>query len=339
MTEHLSGPARTLTPSNTGPDSSPNAPHSPSDEQGHIPSGHELEHEIYEACGGRLIDFHWFRTDWQRGGAFTAKGMYHVDDLKTVNVVIKFPIPSVERLWLTRLSEAGNNIVPKIHAHGDRLGNYPIEWIVMEHLPYGPLSSKWNGAEFDLLVEAYGRMADAMNAFPVDQQPHRKDWEEIWQKSRQNVHAHAIPNEQRWNKALKQANRKLKDWLATLDDQPMDHWVHGDLHLGNALSRVAPPGGPAQLIDFACVRAGHWLDDAVYLEHLYWARRDMLKGRKLCSMIAKQRKKHGLRVCAQWPQWAQIHRALLAMSTPAMLEHDGSPAHVEAALQILEANV
>jgi hypothetical protein len=339
MTEHLWGPARTLSPSDTGPNTSPNALHSPSDEQGHLPSGHELEDEIRQACNGRLIDFHWFRTDWQRGGASTAKGLFIKNDLETVNVVIKFPIPAVERLWLKRLSDAGDDIVPEVFAHGDRLGNYAIDWIVMEYLPHGPLSSKWDGMEFDLLVEAYGRMADAMDQFKVDEEPPGKDWEAIWHKSRENVHAHAIANEQRWNKALKQAHRHLKDWLIKLDDQPIDHWVHGDLHLGNALSRVAPPSGPALLIDFACVHAGHWLDDAVYLEHLYWARRDMLKGRKLCSMIAKQRKQHGLRVCADWPQWAQIHRALLAMSTPAMLEHDGSPAHVEAALEILEASV
>ena len=209
----------------------------------------------------------------------------------------------------------------------------------MEYLPHGPLSSKWDGAEFDLLVKAYGRMAKAMDAYPVTEEPPGKDWEAIWHKSRDMVHSHSIANEQRWNKALKLAHRKLKKWTAKLDDQPMDHWVHGDLHFGNALSRVQPPNGPALLIDFACVHAGHWLDDAVYLEHLYWARRDMLKGRKLCSMIAKQRRKHGLRVCADWPQWAQIHRALLAMSTPAMLEHDGNPLHVQAALEILEASV
>lgn len=337
MTEHFSGPARTLTQTQTGPTSTPSPANSPSDEQGHIPHGSKLEDELLQACHQRLIDVHWFRTDWQRGGASTGKGMILDEDLKTHHVVIKFPIPETERLWLTRLSDAGD-VVPHVYDHGDHLGQYRVNWIVMEYLPHGPLSSKWDGSEFDLLIEAYGRMAKVMNDYPVDEQPPQKDWEAILQKSRDMVHTHAIANEQRWNKALKHAHRHLKDWLTKLDDQPKDHWVHGDLHFGNALSRVEPPHGPALLIDFACVHAGHWLDDAVYLEHLYWARRDMLKGRKLCSMIARERRKHGLHVSAEWPQWAQIHRALLAMSTPAMLEHDGSPLHVQAALEVLEAS-
>lgn len=338
MTEHLSGPAQTLNSAATGPTSTPPASPPPSQVQGRLPNGPDLEGELIAACNHRLADLHWFRTDWQRGGAFTGKGLILDEQLKPHNVVIKLPIPEVERLWLTRLSEHCD-IVPRIYAHGDKLGAYDVNWIVMEYLPYGPLSAKWDGHEFDLLVQAYGRMAHAMNDYPVNEDPPHKDWEAILHKSRDMVHAHSIANEQRWNKALKHAHRKLKDWVRKLDEQPMDHWVHGDLHCGNALSRVAPPEGPALLIDFACVRAGHWLDDAVYLEHLYWARRDILKGRKLCSMIARQRRKHSLRVCPQWPQWAQIHRALLAMSTPAMLEHDGSPLHVAAALEVLEASV
>lgn len=338
MTEHLSGPARTHWQSDTGPTSSPIAFSSPSNEQGHIPHGRELEDELFDACNQRLIDVNWFQTDWQRSGASTGKGLILDEDLKPHNVVIKLPIPHTERRWMARLADT-TDVVPRIYAHGDRLGQYDLNWIVMEYLPHGPLSAKWDGSEFDLLVEAYGRLALAMDAFPVDEAPPQKDWEAILQKSRDMVHAHSLADEQRWGKALKQAHRKLKDWLSALEDEPQDHWCHGDLHFGNALSRVAPPHGPALLIDFACVHAGHWLTDAVYLEHLFWARRDRLDGRKLCSMIARERKKHGLKVCAQWPQWAQIRRGLLAMSTPAMLEHDGSPLHVQAALEVLEASL
>ena len=113
MTEHFSGPARTLTQSHTGPKSIPSATHSPSDEQGCIPHGSELEDELLQACEQRLIDVHWFRTDWQRGGASTGKGLILDQDLKTHNVVIKLPIPDTERLWLTRLSNA-DDVVPHV---------------------------------------------------------------------------------------------------------------------------------------------------------------------------------------------------------------------------------
>jgi hypothetical protein len=338
MTEHCSGPAQTLNSAETGPTSKPPASPPPSDVQGNIPHGRELEDELLQACNHRLIDVNWFCTDWQRSGASTGKGLILDEDLKPHNVVIKLPVPQTERLWLVRLAQTVD-VVPRIYFHGDKLGQYDINWIVMEYLPHGPLSKQWDGIEFDLLVEAYGRLAKAMSAYPVDEQPPQKDWEVILQKSRDMVHAHSINDEQRWGKALKKAHRKLKGWLTKLEDEPQDHWCHGDLHFGNALCRDAPPQGPALLIDFACVHAGHWLTDAIYFEHLFWARRDMLNGRKLCSMIAKERKKHGLKVCAEWPQWAQIRRGLLAMSTPAMLEHDGSPLHVQAALEVLEASL
>lgn len=337
MTEHLSGSARTDKSSLTEPQKTPSTP-PPSILQGQIPHGRDLEDELRQACNDRLVDIHWFRTDWQRGGASTGKGIILDEKLKPHTVVIKLPVPDVERLWLDRLSNT-TDIIPTLYAHGDQLGQYPLNWVVMEYLPYGPLSKQWDGNEFDLLIQAYGRLAKAMSQFPINQIAPQKDWELILHKSREMVHMHSLENEQRWGKTLKKAQRKIKNWLKVLEDEPQTHWCHGDLHLGNALSRVPPPDGPALLIDFACVHTGHWLSDAVYLEHLFWARRDRLEGRKICSMIAKQRKKQGLKVCADWPKWAKIRRALLAISTPAMLEHDGSPLHVQAALKVLEANL
>jgi len=335
MTEHLAGPAVTAIagPTTTLLDNTPPAPL-----QGRIPHGSDLEDELLQACNQRLIDVHWFRTDWQRGGASTGKGMILDEELKLHTILIKLPIPEVERLWLSRLANS-TDVAPNIYAHGNKLGKHDISWIAMEYLPHGPLSPQWEGNEFDLLIESYGRLAKAMSQYPVDQAPPVKDWQAILRKSRKMVHSHSIDNEQRWGKALKKTQRQLKKWLSILEDEPQDHWCHGDLHFGNALSRVPAPNGPALLIDFACVHAGHWLNDAIYLEHLFWARRKRLGGRKICSMMAKQRREHGLRVCADWPTWAKIRRGLLAMSTPAMLEHDGSPLHVKAALEVLEASL
>jgi len=93
------------------------------------------------------------------------------------------------------------------------------------------------------------------------------------------------------------------------------------------------------LIDFAEVHAGNWIEDATYFEHLFWARRQKLGGRKLCSQIAHERKKRGLPVDPDWPRLASIRRALLAMSTPALLQYDGDPHHVHAALEVLETEV
>ncbi len=150
---------------------------------------------------------------------------------------------------------------------------------------------------------------------------------------------HSLPAEARWSKALKKAQKNLDRWLKLWNDRPIDQWCHGDLHLGNAMTRCAAPQGPAVLIDFAQVHAGYWVEDAVYFEHLYWSRRQHLGGRHLCKAIAHDRRQRGLAVEASWADHAQVMRALLAMGTPVILHQDGPSQHVHAALEILEREV
>ena len=111
----------------------------------------------------------------------------------------------------------------------------------------------------------------------------------------------------------------------------------GDLHLGNAMTRSAPPHGPAILIDFALTHPGHWVEDGIYFEHLYWSSKEQLDDRRLCHQLAHERKRQGLAVEEDWPRLASIKRMLLAMSTPAQGHMDPRSLHVKCALQILEA--
>jgi len=299
------------------------------------PFGAALEPILRQVCHGHLSEVHWFRTDWQRGGALTGYAIYCDDHGQDHEVVVKLPVGPGERQWLVRLGEEPN-IVPRVFADGKALGGYDMAWVVMERLPYGPLGLAWEGKEFDLLVEATGRFYAAAKNVPINQPPVQKDWEEIFQLARKSVRRHNLAHPQRWNKALKNAHRKLKQWVRVWDDRPVDQWCHGDLHLGNAMARVPPPGGPALLLDFALTHPGHWVEDAVYFEHLYWARRDRLQDRKLCKQIAHQRKKMGLKLSKNWSRLASVSRALLAMGTPAVLRCDGDPRHVQAALEVLE---
>lgn len=314
--------------------------------------GSALAPALIHTCQNRLKPIRWFRTDWQRGGAITGYSDYTTDDGRTHPVVVKLPVPPCERLWLTQLQPA-QDVVPRVFAHGEAINGYDFAWVVMERLPYGPLGAAWGGAAFDLLAQVAGRFYHASRHIPPTGRPLTRDWAQICDLARKSVQQHHLPDAQRWSKALKKANRKLKNWLKQWDDRPLLDWCHGDLHLGNAMSRHAPDPnnpqnaesahgstpGPALLIDFAETRIGHWVEDAVYFEHLYWARKDRLEGRRLCSLIAQERKKHDLPVGENWPKLADIKRALLAMSTPAQLRHDGDPAHVAAALQVLERTV
>ncbi|MEX0777088.1 MAG: phosphotransferase [Phycisphaeraceae bacterium] len=302
------------------------------------PFGAALEPVLAGACDGRLSAITWFRTTWQRGGAATGYATFRDDHGIDQPVVVKLPVPPIERFWLLHLTRY-SDIVPRVYAQGETLNGYDLAWVVMERLPHGPLGSAWNGAEFDLLTQAAARFHAAAAEVPITgQAPHpERDWKAILDTARRNItRDHDVRNEQRWKNALKTAHKKLRDWMKIWNDRPRDQWCHGDLHLGNAMTRVPAPDGPALLLDFAQVHAGFWVEDAVYFEHLYWARRQKLRGRRLCSMIAHERKALGLHAEPDWPRLASVKRALLAMSTPAMLQADGDPHHVDAALEVLE---
>lgn len=302
------------------------------------PFGAGLEPILNQSCGGRLGKITWFRTDWQRGGALTGYAGYRGDDSAELPVVVKLPVPPGERRWLIQLQ--GSDVAPRLYAHGEQLNGYDMAWVVMERLPHGPLNcAAWGGAAFDLLVDAVVRFWSATRDVPLKGEVRLRDYEAIREEARESIHLHGVANEQRWNKALKKGHQRMREWIPMWNDRAAECWCHGDLHLGNAMTRVAAPNGPAVLLDFAEVHRGHWVEDAVNLEHLYWARRDRLEGRKICKQIARQRKAMGLQVEEDWAKLAAIYRGLVAMCTPAILRHVGDPLHVEAALEVLEAQV
>ncbi len=300
-----------------------------------LPFGAQLEPILKRACGERLSAVRWFRTDWQRGGALTGYATYRDDRDQDQPVVVKLPVKPSERQWLVRLGPMGD-VAPRVYAHGDYLAGYDMAWVVMECLPHGPLSPAWDGKEFDLIVEAASRFYTATSRFPVDVQPPDDDWSRLLDRSRKHVREHRPAGEKRWAKALKRSQRKIKEWVSIWADRPTDQWCHGDLHLANAMTRAPAPGGPAVLLDFALTHAGHWVEDAVYLEHQYWAWREKLDGRKLCQMIARQRRSQGLPVSRDWARWASARRALLALRAPVVRRISDDPKQLSACLEVLE---
>lgn len=299
------------------------------------PFGIMLGQVLVNSLEGRLNNVNWFRTDWQRGGALTGYATYRGDDDRDHEVVIKMPVPPRERNWLLYLQQWPDT-APHLHAHGSEVGGYDLAWVIMERLPHGPLGHAWDGQEFDLLIEAIGRFYEAAAQHPLQGNPSRRNWDTMHARARENVRNHHVPNQQRWNNALKRAQKKLIEWVDLWDDRPTDHWCHGDLHFGNAMTRTPPPHGPALLFDFALARPGCWLEDAIYLEHLFWAQRDRLGDRRITRDIAQERKRRGLPVEPDWANLANVKRALLAISVPAMLEQKGDPQTLQAALEVLE---
>jgi hypothetical protein len=94
--------------------------------------------------------------------------------------------------------------------------------------------------------------------------------------------------------------------------------------------------GPVCLIDLAEVHAGHWIEDAVYLERQLWARPERLKAHKPVREIAAARKRLGLSVDADYARLAMARRALLAATAPRFLKSEGHPAYLDACLGWLE---
>lgn len=306
------------------------------------PFGAQLEPALLEACGGRLRDIHWFRTDWQRGGAMTGYATWRDDEDRALDAMVKLPVPPQELRWLRRLQadqhEAGD-VVPHLYAGDTAIGGYDFAWVVMERLPHGPLGPHWGGAQWPLICEALARFYAAAAATPVDRKPDAEDWPDIINRARKAVREQALPNAQRWNAAHKSLGKKLGKLLKRWDGRDVKQWRHGDAHLANAMTRTAPPEGPALLFDFAEVRAGNWIEDAVYLEHLFWSRHDLVGDFKIPTAIARHRRALDLPVADNWALLASIRRALVAASTPAYLRAEGDPAHLAAALDVLESTL
>jgi len=293
-----------------------------------------------EQQGHGLSEVHWFRTDWQRGGAATGYATFH-DDRGGHDVVVKLPIKPRERRWLRRLEAADGDapVGPRVFADGAALNGYDLAWVVMERLPHGPLGPQWGPDAFDLLTDAAARFYRAAAGHPVEGEPPPTDWSALLERARKRASVNDVPDAPRWKKALKACGKKIKKWQHRYDTRAADDWCHGDLHLANAMTRTPPPAGPAVLIDFAETRPGHWVEDAVYLEHLFWAWPDRLGGRHLARQIAHRRKDLGLPFDPRWADVAQLMRALLAMSTLARPHTELTRNHLAAALTHLEAAV
>jgi len=326
-----------ISPAHNGRDE-PN--HKPGDDEPGEPFGASLEPVLRRACDDRLSAIRWFRTDWQRGGALTGYASYRADDGADHHVVVKMPVPPRERYWLARVQREPE-VAPVVYAHGDQVGGYDLAWVVMEALPHGPLNPQWQGAEFDLLIDAASRFYAATRAVqpPDAADGLDRDWHKLLELAVQQVRNGAVSHPREWKEALKKAGRRLDGWLERWRARPIADWCHGDLHLANAMTRHPPPDGPALLLDLAQVRPGHWVEDAVYFEHLYWAWPERLAGRKLCKQLARARKGRGIRGDDGWAEFAQLKRALLAMAAPARLNVEGSERHVQAALAVLQRHV
>ncbi len=301
--------------------------------------GEQFAALLHDECDGRLTEIRWFRADWQRGGARTGYGTWE-EDSEESDVVVKIPVGPNEHQWLARLQpdEADPyGVTARLFAHGTTLGGYDFAWVVMERFPVGPLFGLPRKDAVDLMADAAARFYRRANAYPVNAPGRSEDWTGLLDQARESARVNIHNDGQRWGQALKDVHKLLPGLVSEWDARPCNDWLHGDLHPANAMSRSNRSEDPAMLIDFAEVRAGHWVEDAVFLERLYWTRPDFLAENPPVKKIAARRRELGVANSGNHVEHlADIRRTLLAATAPAFLKSEGNPLYLQACLAVLE---
>ncbi len=282
------------------------------------------------------------------GGAATAHAIY--DGAPVLNpalppaprqVVVKLPLGPREHRFLTGLAST-DAPTPRILASGRELGDYDFAWVVMERLDGLPLSAHLHKEVFQHVIDAAVRFCiRAAGLWPLEAPPTGPDWGGLLERSRQALKDNpSVPHVQQWTSAVKHASKALPRLLDAWNRREINTWCHGDLHPGNCMRRTdgacwaADPG--FVLFDFAEVHSGHWIEDAVYLERLYWGRPQVLDGVKPLSLMARARKDAGLDTSGDYAALADIRRLLMGVTAPAFLHREGYRAYMDAALQIVD---
>jgi hypothetical protein len=298
---------------------------------------------VSDACDGSLGPITWFKADWQRGGAATGTAEFRIDgDDVGRPVVLKLPVGRRELFWVRALQgepvdDPDAAVIPHLFASGEMLGGYDLAWIVIEEFEHGPLGLHWHDEHIVRIAAAAAKFQALASAVPVNEPPRREDWDELVPESIESVRRNALPDQARWKELLKKRLRpRLDELVSEWRARPVDGWVHGDLHLANAMSRAGLKAGPVSLIDFAEVHPGHWIEDAVYLERQLWARPERVKACRPVKAIADARRALDLPVEAAYSRLAMIRRALLAATAPRFLKSEGHPRHLAACLDWLE---
>lgn len=288
----------------------------------------------------RLGEIAWFRADWQRGGAATGRSTWKLDDGREVEVIVKLPVPHRELTWQQRLQPTDGStgpaedlVVPFVYAGGHTLNGYDMAWIVMEAVPEGPLGMKWDENHVPRIADALARFHAATGAWEVDRPPKLEDWAALLARAEKALSVNKLADATRWRRLVRRTRKRCDTLVDRWRARPIDGWIHGDAHLANAMSRRGIDDGPVVLIDLAEVHPGHWIEDAILLERMLWARPDRLAAVSPVTAVARARRDLGLPVRDEHAEYAAIRRLLLAASAPDFLRTEGNPRHLAACLE------
>jgi hypothetical protein len=160
-------------------------------------------------------------------------------------VLLKINVARDQLWWTRRLAQEYPELLPRVFAAGEHVGDASLGWILWERVR-GGLHPGWGGREFDMILEAGVRFQVASRALaPTAQAAGMLDElrvEDLAERLEQGVRR-AAPGP-----ADRVLARVFEHW-AWVKDICETEVCHGDLHMANALCRNVPPGGEALLID------------------------------------------------------------------------------------------
>ncbi|MGV6813439.1 MAG: phosphotransferase [Phycisphaerales bacterium] len=318
-----------------------------------------LDPQLHQACHGRLGQISWFRATWQHGGAGTGFSTWSLPDReqghREIPCVVKMPIGYSEYYWTKRLGlvnpyewdEPRSQALPtpRVLAAGFELGGYDLAWVVMERFENPPLAMERTESSMWALFETAAEFqASAILEQSVDltklEAP--KDWGQLVEDGLRALRDTEIEDADRWVKALERVQGGLDGLVERWVNRPIDSWCHHDLHPHNAMRRASTVKdnpkihGHCALIDLALVGPGLWIEDALYMERLFWGREDMLCNIDPLKTLGATRESIGLPVSDEDFELAEVRRVLMAASTPAFLRTEGDPVYLKAALGVIE---
>lgn len=316
--------------------------------------GVSLGPALHDACGDRLGDIEWFRSPWQQSGAATGLTAWRLPNGRVIDAIVKAPVGYREYFWSTRLGEVDpmwwesdayrNMPVPRVVAEGTELGGYDIAWIVQERIAGQTVTKLLDADRLRQLFFAAARFhAHTRKIRPAErtEPAGEPDWREILDRARTRAIDNALDRLDEWLGAIDAVDRLLPALLDRWHARPMDTWCHGDLHPGNVMIRDgcsgmngSVGGDPrcAVLIDFSLVHAGHWVEDALYLERMYWGHEGNLQGIDPVRCLAEHRALLGLHADESDETLADVRRLLMGVTSPAFLRHENEPVYLAAAL-------
>lgn len=223
--------------------------------------------------------------EWNTTVHFTAR-----DSSTDLPVVIKVGVTEAEMYWTAHLSSANPALFPKVFAVDylpARADRGSAGFIASERIPYTLIGPAWAGRQTDMLLDAVATFYQAAQSV-----------------SPQHISLLPIDEVQWWltEGCLKNPSGDWRDVLAHAEEdyswllQACEFEVcHGDLHVGNALSRTPPPNGTALLIDLNPLLQP-WVFDAAWVEVCAWGDYSWRGTGYTIRQLAERRRGSGLDV-------------------------------------------